>query len=92
MMDELIGMREVLKMTKLPRWSLLSRMYEYHEFPLPVANKGRKQLWSKHEVEEWIAILECYHGTPRTLEDGEQLAMNWRQLQARCSARLGGLQ
>ena len=79
-----IGMREVLKMTKLPRWSLLSRMYEYHEFPLPVAHKGKKHLWSRTEVLAWIAILERYReeGSRNT----EQLCANWQKLQATCMA------
>jgi predicted DNA-binding transcriptional regulator AlpA len=79
-----IGMREVLKMTKLPRWSLMSRMFEYNEFPFPVAVKGRKELWSRTEVLAWMAILERYNqeGSHNT----EQLCANWRRLRATCMA------
>lgn len=82
--NDLIGMREVLKLTKLARWSLISRMYEYHEFPLPVAHKGKKELWSLHEVKEWIAVLDRYKAEGQSLDE---LGTNWRRLQKTCSAR-----
>ena len=82
-----IGAREVLKLTKLAHWSLMSRMYQYNEFPLPVARKGKKQLWSRREVQEWIAILERYKEENQTLDE---LNANWRRLQKTCSAPMDG--
>lgn len=81
--DELIDIREVQRMTGLKRWSLFSRVYQYHEFPLPViAKRGRKQFWSRSEVLGWMAILDNYHRNGQTIA---QLGENWRRFRAKCS-------